>query len=174
NNRFFKATIREALYLIYKIEESRDNESLSLDVGFYFKPGRRETNMLIFMTFVVALLFGALGGFLDHLQQPLSERQGQSQISWPGRHAGPSGETPFHLGVLGDCLYGAVGGLLMVALLTRLLGEYVTPIFQASTISVSGELFIEIGRASCRERATSPGEAAARSSTWSRKQSGKT
>lgn len=142
NNCFFKATIREALYLIYKIEESRDNESLSLDVGFYFKPGRRETNMLIFMTFVVALLFGALGGFLYHLQQPLSEREGLSQISWPGRHTSPSGETPFHLGVLGDCLYGAVGGLLMVALLTRLLGEYVTPIFQASTISVSGELFI--------------------------------
>src|SRR5690606_26897685 len=97
--------------------------------------------MLIFMTFMVALLFGAIGGFLYHIQQPVSEREGLSHISWPGRQTAP-GESSFQLGVLGDCLYGAVGGLLALALLTRLVGEYVTPIFQASAASLGGELFI--------------------------------
>lgn len=98
--------------------------------------------MLIFMTFMVALLFGALGGLLYHLQQPPSEREGTSLISWPGRQSaeGTGGRPPFQLGVLGDCLYGAVGGLLLLALLVRLIGDYVTPIFQAGP-QVGGELF---------------------------------
>jgi len=99
--------------------------------------------MLIFTTFMVALLFGALGGMLYHLQQPASERVGLPRISWPGRQAPSTDGEPasFHLGVLGDCLYGAVGGILLLAVLTRLVGDFVTPIFQGSIATGGGELF---------------------------------
>jgi len=98
--------------------------------------------MLIVLAFFVALLCGAIGGFLYHTQQPAHERDGLSlqDISWPRSRSvndKPDEHERFYLGVIGDCLFGAVGGILLLALLNRLLGDYVSPIFDASAVALA-------------------------------------
>ncbi len=101
--------------------------------------------MLIVLAFFVALLCGAIGGFLYHTQQPAHERDGLGlqDISWPRSRVGtdrPEEHARLYLGVIGDCLFGAVGGILLLALLNRLLGDYVSPIFDPSAVAIAPHL----------------------------------
>lgn len=103
--------------------------------------------MLIFTSIFVAILCGAMGGLLYHLQQSPAELESSRTrtIAWPFHRGRPDSDREpgrLYLGVFGDCLYGAAGGLFLLALMSRLVGNYVSPIFSEPSASGLQALFI--------------------------------